>query len=180
VPARDTQRQLIENDIARVRLVVDVPEDVRFQVMNCEADGFVHQGRTVVLSTRLSRMNPSQRFFIVAHEMGHVQLHHHGAMRSFVADIVKDQTDEGRAKAQLVSALASISHDHEFAADTFAVQAMRKAGIDPEQAALIFDSIPDGRDNATHPSARRRAASIREEGRRPLAEVVRPASASAS
>lgn len=167
VPARDAQRQLIEGDVARFRAAVEVPADVRFQVMDCEADGFVYQGRTIVLSTRLSRMNPAQRFFIVAHEMGHVALGHHGAMRSFVARIVDTQPDEGRARAQIASALATISHEHEFEADAFAVRSMQAAGVEPEQAALIFDSIRDDRDNATHPSARRRAAAIRSEARAP-------------
>jgi hypothetical protein len=38
---------------------------------------------------------------------------------------------------------------------------MEKAGLDPEQAARIFDSIGSDKDNATHPSARRRAQAIR-------------------
>jgi len=145
-----------------------VPAAVRFEVMDCEADGFVYQGKTVVISTRLARMNAAQRFFIVAHEMGHVELGHHGAMRSFVARIVADHTDESRARAQVVSGLAQISHQHEFDADAFAVRTMESAGLDPEQAAWIFDSIPaeKGQDNASHPSAKRRAAAIRSMARK--------------
>ena len=167
VSPRHPQRQLIEADIARFQQAATVPADVRFQVMDCAADGFVYQGRTVVLSTRLSRMNPAQRFFIIAHEMGHVQLAHHGAMRSFVASIVNDHPDELRARAQIASGLAKISHQHEFDADAQAVRMMRGAGLDPEQAAWIFDSIGSDKDDATHPSARRRADAIRALASRP-------------
>lgn len=167
VSPRNPQRQVIESDIARFTKAVGAPSDVRFEVMDCEADGFVYQGRTVVLSTRLTRMSPAQRFFIVAHEMGHVQLGHHGAMRSFVAGIVDKNPDESLARRQLASSLAEISHQHEFDADAYAVKAMQSAGLDPEQAAWIFDSIGRDQDNATHPSARRRAQAIRALARRP-------------
>ena len=167
VAPRQPQRQLIEADVARFAKTVGVPADVRIEVMDCEADGFVYQGRTVVLSTRLTRMNPAQRFFIIAHEMGHVQRGHHGAMRSFVAGIVDRNPEETRARRQLASSLSEISHQHEFDADAYAVQAMQTAGIDPEQAAAIFDSIGRDADNATHPSAKRRAQAIRALARRP-------------
>ncbi|MEW6703735.1 MAG: M48 family metalloprotease [Pseudomonadota bacterium] len=167
VSPRHPQRQLVESDVARFMKTVGAPPEVRFEVMDCEADGFVYQGKTVVLSTRLARMNPAQRFFIIAHEMGHVRLAHHGAMRSFVARIVDQHPEETRARRQLVSSLSEISHGHEFDADAFAVRAMESAGLDPEQAAWIFDSIGRDKDNATHPSARRRAQAIRTHARRP-------------
>lgn len=161
VAARDRQRQQIEADLVRVKRTVPVPADVQFRVMDCEADGFVHQGKTVVLSTRLTRMNAAQRFFIIAHELGHVRLAHHGAIRSFVSDIVSTNPDEALARRQIASSLAKLSYQHEFDADAFAVRAMQQAGVDPDQAARIFDSIPDDSDNGTHPSAQRRAMAIR-------------------
>jgi Zn-dependent protease with chaperone function len=162
VPTSHAQRQVMEADVARFKQRVPSAAAVAFQVLDCESDGFVYQGQTVVLSTRLARMNPQQRFFIIAHEMGHLTLGHHGAMRSFVARIVDQQRDEAKARAQLASSLSAISHRHELDADAHAVRTMRAAGLDPEQAALIFDSIGDDRDNNTHPSARRRAAAIRD------------------
>jgi Zn-dependent protease with chaperone function len=164
VPSSHTQRQVMEADVARFRQRVPGAAKVGFQVLDCEADGFVYQGQTIVLSTRLARLNPQQRFFIIAHELGHLSLGHHGAMRSFVASIVDQQGDEAKARAQLVSSLSAISHRHELNADAFAVRTMLAAGQDPEQAARIFDSIADDRDNNTHPSARRRAAAIRSLG----------------
>jgi predicted Zn-dependent protease len=155
-------RELIEADIARFLAVAAVPPDVRFQVLDCPDDGFVHQGRTIVISTRLSRLAEPQRFFILAHELGHVQLQHHAATSKFVAQAVRrSRGDERIARARVASGLAAISHQAELDADVFAVRLMREAGIDPEHAARLFDSIGEGKDNATHPSAGRRARAIR-------------------
>lgn len=155
------QRRLIESDIARVTKLVPVPEGVHFEVLDCPVDGFVHKGRTIVISARLSRMSAPQRFFIIAHEMGHLKLEHHAAILSFVARAVDASADEPAARARIASGLAAISHQAELDADAFAVRTMREAGMDPEEAARIFDSIGEGSDNGTHPSPGRRARAIR-------------------
>ena len=157
----NAERQLIEADISRFLTVAEVPADVRFQVLDCPDDGFVHQGRTIVISTRLSRLPVSQRFFILAHELGHVQLQHHAATSRFVTEAIKGARDERTARARVYSGLAAISHQAELDADAYAVRLMRKAGVDPDQAASLFDSIGEGKDTKTHPSAGRRARAIR-------------------
>ncbi|WP_280152209.1 M48 family metalloprotease [Piscinibacter sp. XHJ-5] len=161
VPASHPERQVIEADIARFVRVAPVPEGVTFQVLDCADDGFVHQGNAIVISTRLSRLAPSQRFFILAHELGHVHLQHHAATSKFVAQAVQSARDERSARAKVQSGLAAMSHQAELDADAFAVQLMREAGVDAEQAARLFESIGEGKDNATHPSAGRRARAIR-------------------
>jgi Zn-dependent protease with chaperone function len=161
IAAGHARRRLIEADIALVRGVAPVPAGVRFEVMDCGVDGFVHKGQTIVLSARLSRLNPAQRFFIVAHELGHLRLAHHAALSSFVARTVSSAADETTARAAVASGLTPISHRNEFDADGFAVRLMRDSGFDPEEAARLFDGIGEGRDNSTHPAAGRRARAIR-------------------
>jgi predicted Zn-dependent protease len=135
---------------------------VRFEVLDCTVDGFVHKGRAIVVSARLARLPAAQRFFILAHELGHLRLQHHAAMMSFVARAVDSSADEAAARAAVASGLSTISHRNELEADAFAVRLMRAAGLDPEEAARLFDSIGEGADNATHPSAGRRARAIRD------------------
>lgn len=161
MPADDPRKATIKADIESLRAAVDVPPGVRFQVLDCFADGFVHRGSTIVLSVRLTRLNAAQRFFIVAHEYAHLKLAHRAAMSSFVARIVSGLSDEERARAAVTSALASHSHQAELDADALAVQLMRDAGHDPQEAARLFDSIGEGEDNRTHPSSGRRARAIR-------------------
>lgn len=157
----NAERQLIEADISRFLTVADVPADVRFQVLDCPDDGFVHQGRNIVISTRLARLPVSQRFFILAHELGHVRLQHHAATSRFVANAVKGARDERTARARVYSGLAAISHQAELDADAYAVKLMREAGIDADHAAQLFEGLGEGKDTKTHPSAGRRARAIR-------------------
>jgi len=161
VASADAQRRIVEADIAHFRDVAPIPAGLHFQVLDCSVDGFVHKGRTVVLSTRLTRLTPAQRFFIIAHEMGHVALAHHAAMSSFVARAVNSAADEAAARAAVASGLSQISHHNELEADAYAVRLMREAGLDPQEAARLFDSIGGSTDTATHPSAERRAREIR-------------------
>lgn len=161
LPAANPNRRQIEALVATVQAKVGVPTGTRFQVLDCDADGFVYRGQTVVLSDRLVRLNDAQRFFIVAHELGHVVLGHHADMGRFVAGLIGDEADEAGALARVQANLRTISHEHEYAADAFAVRTMLAAGYDPEQAARLFDSIDDPTGNSTHPSARARAEAIR-------------------
>lgn len=161
IAASHPHRQLVEADVATLRQATPVPDGVRFEVMDCSVDGFVHKGQTIVLSARLSRLNAAQRFFIVAHELGHLRLAHHAAVSSFVARAVQGSADEAAARAAVASGLTPISHRNELDADAFAVRLMRASGFDPEEAARLFDSIGEGQDNSTHPSAGRRARAIR-------------------
>jgi len=161
VAADQPQRKLIEADVARFLMVAPVPPHLQFEVMDCLDDGFVYQGSTIVLSTRLARLNPAQRFFIMAHELGHVNLAHHAATTKFVSKTVRSARDERAARARIASGLPPLSQQAELDADAFAIKLMRDAGEDPNEAARLFDSIGEGKDNATHPSPGRRARAIR-------------------
>ena len=161
VPRADPQRQLIESDIRNFRKDAPIPPGIAFSVMDCAVDGFVHRGQTVVVSTRLSRLPPTQRFFILAHELGHLVLRHRAAISSFVAQAVDSTPDEPSARALIASGLATVSHRAEIEADAYAARLMRDTGRDPEDAARLFDSLGEGADNATHPSTGARARAIR-------------------
>jgi Zn-dependent protease with chaperone function len=161
VAADQPQRKLVESDVARFLMSAKVPQHVRFQVMDCADDGFVYQGTTIVLSTRLARLSAPQRFFIMAHELGHVALQHHAATSKFVAKAVRNARDERAARARVAMGLPAMSQQNELDADAFAVRLMREAGEDPVEAARLFESIGEGRDNATHPSPGRRSRAIR-------------------
>jgi Zn-dependent protease with chaperone function len=161
VASDQPQRKLVEADVARFLMIAPVPAHVHFQVLDCADDGFVYQGTTIVLSTRLARLSPAQRFFIMAHELGHVKLLHHAATSKFVAKAVRNARDERTARARVASGLPALSQQAELDADAFAIRLMREGGEDPNEAARLFESIGEGKDNTTHPSPGRRARAIR-------------------
>jgi hypothetical protein len=130
VAADQPQRQRVEADVVRFMMLAPVPQHVRFQVMDCADDGFVYQGTTIVLSSRLSRLSGGQRFFIIAHELGHVALQHHAATSKFVAKVVRNARDERAARARVASGLPAMSQQNELDADAYAIRLMREAGED--------------------------------------------------
>jgi Zn-dependent protease with chaperone function len=127
-------------------------------------DGFVYKGKTIIVSTRLTRLPEPQRVFILAHELAHYQLQHRAAMTSFFATVVAGQPDHSAALAAIngrAIELTQISHSAELEADAFAARVMQTLGYDPMEAARLFESIGEGRDNSTHPATGRRARAIR-------------------
>lgn len=152
------QRQQIEADIADFVRTVPAAADVRFEVQDCVMDGQLYNGTTIVLSARLARLPQAQRFFIIAHEYGHHQLDHQTVMGGLLARIAGHRRDEATA----APGVTELAHRTEFEADAYAVRLMHGNGMDPEDAAQLFDSLGTGKDNATHPAFSRRAQAIRE------------------
>jgi Zn-dependent protease with chaperone function len=158
VSPENAQRQQIEADIADFVQAVPAAAEVRFEVQDCVMDGQLYNGKTIVLSARLSRLPRPQRFFIVAHEYGHHQLDHQTVMGGLLARIAGHRHE----KATGAPGVAELAHRTEFEADAFAVRLMHQHGMDPEDAAQLFDSLGTGKDNATHPAFSRRALAIRD------------------
>jgi len=156
--ADNPQRQQIETDIADFVQAVPAAADVRFEVQDCLMDGQLYNGKTIVLSARLARLPQPQRFFIIAHEYGHYQLDHQTVMGSLLTRIAGHRRDDTASSP----GVTELAHRSEFEADAYAVRLMHLHGMDPEDAAQLFDSLGTGKDNATHPAFGRRAHAIRE------------------
>lgn len=151
-------------DVEAVRRAVPEAAEVPIAVADCYWDGMVVAGERVVVSTRLARASAAQRFFIVAHELGHVAGRHHQAFGGFVERLLQDEGGEPGAAAALRRGAADVlSRRHEEQADAFAVAAMRSAGLDVEEAARFWDDIARRgfATPPTHPAPAARAAAIR-------------------
>jgi hypothetical protein len=149
-------RQLVESDIAAFLNTVPEARAALFEVQACSMDGQLADGKTIILSSRLARLPQPQRYFIIAHEFGHYQLGHHARLGGLLAHM-----NESSPTTQRLGA-TDMSHRAEFEADAYAVQIMKTQGLDPEEAARLFDSLGVGHDNATHPAFARRAQAIRD------------------
>lgn len=119
-------------------------------------DGQVADDRTIVLSVGLARLSPAQRYFIIAHEFGHVSLGHKAASGNVLASML------GRRSAAESGGAAERAHRLEFEADAFAVRLMRSHGVDPREAVRLFEGLGEGEDSSTHPAYARRAKTLRE------------------
>lgn len=161
LPFDHPQRRLIEDDIARFRRLVPEAAAVRFDVLDCYWDGMVDRGERVVVSSRLARATPAQRFFVIAHEFGHFALGHHDAIVALVVDLLRAHDDDAQAVAQAIKANAAgaLSRRHEAEADAFATRATLLAGLDVGQAAHFFET--QGQALKTHPAPSARAEAIR-------------------
>ena len=157
IPAESLERQLVEADVGNFVRTTPAAGAARFEVHDCEMDGQVYDGKTVVLSARLARLPQPQRYFIIAHEFAHHRLDHHAQIGGFLAGIVSQHEHP----VQPLDAM-ELSHRTEFEADAYAVRMMHAQGIDPEEAARLFDSVGAGKDSATHPAFGRRAKAIRD------------------
>lgn len=161
LPFDHPQRRTIEDDIARFREVVPEAGAVRFDVLDCYWDGMVDRGERIVVSSRLARATPAQRFFVIAHEFGHFALGHHVAIVDLVVDLLHSHALDVGAVTRAIAANAAgpLSRRHEAEADAFATRATLRAGLDIEQAARFFEL--NGLALKTHPSPRARADAIR-------------------
>lgn len=146
--------------IEHFRQAVPEAAAVPIELRECFWDGMVVRGQRIVLSTRLARATTAQRFFVIAHEYGHVAGLHHRRFLDRTANLLAAGSDE----AAVAPALAPLSRDNEREADAFAVALMRRAGLDPEEAARFLDAADRGRParpGDTHPTPGARAAAIR-------------------
>lgn len=160
LPPDHPQRRIIEADVARFRAVVPAAAGVRFDVLDCYWDGLVDRGERIVLSARLARATPAQRFFVIAHEFGHFALGHHAALAGLVVELLHRHEDVGSvAQALAGNAAGALSRRHEAEADAFATHATLLAGLDVEEAARFFEQ--NGLALKTHPAPSARAQAIR-------------------
>jgi hypothetical protein len=148
---------MIEADIAAFVRATPAAGGAQFEVHDCEMDGQVHDGRTIILSARLARLPQVQRYFIIAHEFAHHRLDHQVQTGGPLAGIVSRHGKSSKA----VDA-TELAHRTEFEADAYAVRMMHAEGLDPNEAAKLFDSMGEGTDSATHPAFSRRAQAIRD------------------
>lgn len=155
VPADHPELLAVERDIAAFLGGVKAGS-VRFEVQDCPMDGQVADDRTIILSVGLARLSPSQRYFIMAHEFGHLSLGHQAPSGNVLASML-DRRSTGAA-----GATAERAHRLEFEADAFAVRMMRANGVDPQEAVRMFDTLGAGEDSSTHPAFARRAKALRE------------------
>lgn len=135
------------------------------------ANAFALPGGTIVVTDRLVQSATDEQVSaVIGHELGH--LAHHHPMRRLIQDAVVSVAaaayfGDVSSAAASVSALAlnsEYSREFEFAADRYAVERLRAAGLDPMALAVLLQKIDRGSAGgllASHPDTPARIAEIR-------------------
>ena len=121
-------------------------------------------GRIIVAGEALADAPEGERLFILAHELGHVSGQHWQQMgqlyKRWVPGAVTPENTDPVAGAMGREA-SGLSHQHEFSADAFALQALRDLGLPAQPAFSAFLRQGMQHDTATHPATRKRVAALR-------------------
>jgi Zn-dependent protease with chaperone function len=122
------------------------------------------QGRIVLANESLADLSEGERLFILAHELGHVELQHweqtQRLYQKWVPGVVTpDQTEP--VAALLGRDASGLAYRQELEADAFALRALRTLGHTSRDAVGAFMHMGASQDTATHPGTSKRLAALR-------------------
>lgn len=122
------------------------------------------QGRVMLANESLADLSEGERLFILAHELGHIELRHweqteHLYQKWVPGAVTPEQT--GPVAALLGRDASGLAHRQELEADAFALRALHVLGRPSQDAVSAFMHLGMSQDTATHPATRKRLASLR-------------------
>jgi len=125
------------------------------------------QGRVVLAHESLADLSEGERLFILAHELGHIELRHweqtQRVYRKWVPGAVEPQQTEPVA-ALLGRDASALAYRQEFEADAYALHALQRLGLGSQDAVAAFMHMGAMHDSATHPGTGKRLAALRAAG----------------
>ena len=122
------------------------------------------QGRVVLAHQSLADLDAFERMFILAHELGHIELRHweqtQRLYQKWVPGVVVPQQTEPVA-ALLGRDASGLAYRQEFEADAYALRALQRLGGSMQDAIAAFMHRGITHDTATHPGTGKRLAALR-------------------
>ena len=178
LPLSDPQSERarkVQASFERVLKVVGLREDIELRVIRGETTAETLRGRIIVANESLAELDEGERCFILAHELGHVAMHHWKQLgvlyKRYIPGEVKKETTDPVA-GPLGRDASGLSHRHELDADAFSVRLLRHLGHSEQDAYSAFKRLGLTRDTATHPGTRKRMASLRELANSPVLSLA--------
>lgn len=164
-PAPDGERaQMVRRsfEMLRERLAPLPPIDLHVIQGGVVAETL--HGHIIVANESLADLPEGERLFILAHEIGHVAGQHWLQLgvvykRWVPAEVTPAATDP--VAGSLGREASGTAHRHEFEADVYALEALRKLGYPSDVAFSSLRLMGLQQDTATHPGTRKRLASLR-------------------
>jgi Zn-dependent protease with chaperone function len=137
---------------------------VELRVIEGETVAETLQGRVVLANESLADLSEGQRLFILAHELGHLELRHWEQTQRLYQKwvpgaVTPDQTEP--VAALLGRDASGLAYRQEIEADAFALHALRALGRSSQDAVTAFMQLGMNHDTATHPGTRKRLAALR-------------------
>ncbi|HKW82628.1 MAG TPA: M48 family metalloprotease [Burkholderiaceae bacterium] len=122
------------------------------------------QGRIVLANESLADLGEGERLFILAHELGHIELRHWEQTERLYQKWVPGAVSPDRTEsvAALLGREASVlAHRQEYEADAFALRTVHALGHSSQDAIAAFMHMGASHATATHPGTGKRLAALR-------------------
>jgi Zn-dependent protease with chaperone function len=139
-------------------------QPVELRVINGDTIAETLQGRIVLANESLADLDEGERLFILAHELGHIELRHwqqleHVYQKWVPGAVTPEQTEP--VSALLGREASGLAYQQEFEADAFALRTLHALGRPSTDAVAAFVHMGMNRDTPTHPGTRKRLALLR-------------------
>ena len=161
----DPRARVIQATFHRVRQALPTPIEVPLIVVEGPLLAMCLMGRVVAANVSIAGLSEAERTFILAHEVGHVTLHHWAQLGALYqqhipGEVVREKTDP--VAAALGRDASALVHNQEFAADAFALRMLQQLGEPEDTPVVLFlEHLPLVKSTATHPGTHQRLAQMR-------------------
>jgi Zn-dependent protease with chaperone function len=144
--------------------VLELRHLVELRVIEGETVAETLQGRVVLANESLADLSEGERLFVLAHELGHIELRHWEQTQRLYQKwvpgaVTPDQTEP--VAALLGRDASGLAYRQELEADAFALRTLRALGHSSQDAVTAFMHLGMSHDTATHPGTRKRLAALR-------------------
>lgn len=156
--------RVVRNSFETLARLLGLRYTVELRVIEGEIVAETLQGRIVLANESLADLSEGERLFILAHELGHVELRHweqtQRLYQKWVPGVVAPDRTEPVA-ALLGRDASGLAYGQEFEADAFALRTLRALGGSSQDALGAFMRMGANHDTATHPGTGKRLAALR-------------------
>ena len=156
--------RVVRGSFETLARVLGLRYPVELRVIRGEVVAETLQGRIVLANESLADLSEAERLFILAHELGHIELRHweqtQRLYQKWVPGVVTpDQTEP--VAALLGRDASGLAYGQEFEADAFALRTLHTLGGSSLDAVGAFMRMGANHDTATHPGTGKRLAALR-------------------
>lgn len=163
-PSPAAAQRIAESFQQLLRAMPPLGRPVSLQVVQAPLLAETLQGQVIVANESLAQLPEDERQFVLAHELGHVALGHWQQLGElYRAHVPGEVVPEATAPvaARLGRAASALSHQQEYEADAYGLDALIRMGWPPEAVHRFFMRAGVMRDTATHPATGKRLAHLR-------------------